>query len=75
MKRTNIIGKLMKIKELLLDFKAGIIPMLSALAVGCLIALVINMLELTKDQAFIGLGIMLVIYFTAMMGGLRRLNK
>lgn len=75
MKRTFIIGKLMKIKELLLDFKAGIIPMTSALAVGCLIALVINMLELTKEQAFIGLGIVGVIYFTAMMGGLRRLNR
>ena len=65
----------MKIKEILLDFKAGIIPMASALAVGCLIALVINMLELTKEQALIGLGIVGVIYFTTMMGGLRRLNR
>jgi|DEB0MinimDraft_4_1074332.scaffolds.fasta_scaffold00396_8 type III secretory pathway component EscS len=64
-----------KIYELFLDFKAGIIPVLLASAVGGLIAFIFKTLTLTKEQAFIVLGIILVLYFTTMMGGLRRLNK
>ena len=64
-----------KIYELFLDFKAGIIPVLLASAVGGLIAFIFKTLTLTKEQAFIVLGILLVLYFTTMMGGLRRLNK
>ena len=64
-----------KIYELFLDFKAGIIPVLLASAVGGLIAFIFNTLTVTKEQAFIVLGIILVLYFTTMMGGLRRLNK
>lgn len=64
----------MNLKEILLDFKAGLKPALIAISCGAIIAFSIDYFNVTDKQFLLGLSVALAIYFTVLVGGLRRLR-